>query len=249
LFGGAIGGAIAIPAARSALAHQRTTESLTQQFQVMRRIENLDGLSGSDIASARPRAERGFDDLNDDQISSRVSELETRAKSLEDEADDGALGDDLRTQAEELRGEARPLRNELGLRALEGDGIDLADPYRIMPSWFTESVLFQAVSTPFKRALQSTYPSAVKEAFVRSFSDSGTALSLNAMGIRTPQSVYQRTAVANGRWVAAHDQMVKLWAADTGTVATTRLDINLTDLNSSGIAQQQHLPGLAAKPE
>lgn len=230
LFGGAIGGAISIPAARSALAYQRTTESLTQQFQVMRRIENLDGLSGSDIASARPRAERGFDDLNDDQISSRVTELETRAKSLEDEADDGALGDSLRTQAEELRGEARPLRNELGLRALESDGIDLADPYRIMPSWFTESVLFQAVSTPFKRALQSTYPSAVKEAFVRSFSDSGTALSLNAMGIRTPQSVYQRTAVANGRWVAANDQMVKLWAADTGAAEITRLDINVTDI-------------------
>ena len=230
LFGGAIGGAIAIPSARAAVAHQRTRDVLDQQLQIMRRIENLDGLTASDISSARPRAERGYIDLNDDQLSARISELETQARKLEDDGGPDGLGDQLRVQADELRGEARQLRNELGLRALENDGIDLADPYRIMPSWFTESVLFKAVSTPFKRALQSTYPSAVKEAFVRSFSDSGTALALNAMGARTPQSVHQRTAIANGRWVAAHDQMVKLWAADTGTTATTRLDINFTDL-------------------
>jgi hypothetical protein len=230
LFGGAIGGAIAVPNIRLSQAHQRTTQALGQQFDVMRRIDNLDGLTASDIASARPRDERGFGDLDDDTISTRVSALEGQAKQLDDQAEAGALGDDLRVQAEELRAESRQLRNELGLRALENDGVDLADPYRIMPSWFTESPAFQLVTTPFKRALQSTYPSRVKEAFVRSFSDSGTALAMNAFGVRTPQSVYQRTAVANGRWVAAHDKMVRLWAADTGTSPTTRLDINFTDV-------------------
>ena len=231
IFGGAIGGVASIPSIRMAIAQEQTSRALGEQFTVLRRIENLDGLTASDIASARPRDERGFSDLSDDQISERVSTLESQAQDLDNRAEDGALGDDLRTQAEELRTESRQFRNELGIRSIESDGIDLSDPYRIMPSWFTESVAFQAITTPFKRALQSTYPSAVKEAFVRSFSDSGTALALNAIGLRTPQSVYQRTAVANGRWVAAHDEMVKLWAADTGTAPTTRLDINFTDLS------------------
>lgn len=229
LFGGAIGGVTSIPRVRAAQAFERTREATQQNLGVIRRIENLAGMTREDIANAAPRAERQHAKLNDQQLSSRVSQLEAEARGLESRAANDSAGAEMNARAQELREEAKTFRNELGLRALENDGVDLVDPYRIMPTWFTESVLYKAVSTPMKRALQSQYPSAVKEAFVRSFGDSGIALAMNAIGAPSPQSVYQRAAVANGRWVAAHDALVKLWGRDIQTSVTSRLDFNVTN--------------------
>lgn len=230
LFGGAIGGAINIPASMRARTFDRTMQAVRQQFEVTRRLENLDGLTATDIANAAPRAERGFNDLTDDALQSRINELEGEAKTFRESAEAVDADPNLLSRAEELNAESQRLRNELGLRALENDGVDMADPYRIMPSWFTESAFYTAVTTPMKRALQSQYPTTVKEAFVKSFSDSGMALALNAIGKATPQSVFQRAAASNGRWVTVHDELSKLWAKDIGVSLTERLDINATDL-------------------
>jgi hypothetical protein len=57
------------------------------------------------------------------------------------------------------------------------------------------------------------------------------ALSLNSMGVATPNSVYQRTAVAKGQWVAAHDKLINIWAKETGASTSSRLDVNYTDIS------------------
>ena len=225
LFGGAIGGVVNIPASIRARTFQNTMQSVRDQFAVTRRLENLDGLTPDDIANAAPRAEREFGRLSDEEIQTRANELNGEAEALRKTNDPS-----VQSRIEEVDAQAQTLRNELGIRSLEADGIDMADPYRIMPSWFTESTLFKAVTTPMKRALQSEYPTAVKEAFVRTFNDSGLALSLNAMGKATPLSVFQKTAAANGRWVATYDELSKLWSQDVGVSVTQRLDINMTDL-------------------
>ena len=78
------------------------------------------------------------------------------------------------------------------------------------------------------------FHSAVKETFIKSFGDSGITLAMNSVGIPTPQSVYQRTAVSAGQWVKAHDELTRLWAAETGASTASRLDLNFTDIARRG---------------
>ena len=234
LFGGAIGGVMSAPITAKARAHQNTMKAVQEEMDMLRRIENLEGLTREDIASAPPRTERPFGTLSDDDLNTTINAFEESAARTDKEAESyqgyPENVQDFKERAEELRATARAYRNEKAFRELESLEIDLQDPYKIMPSWFTDSIFFKAISTPMKRALQSKYPSAVKEKFVESFSDSGLALALNAMSIPTPQSVAQRAAVSNGKWVASHDKLIRLWASDTSAAQITPLDINLPDL-------------------
>ncbi len=50
---------------------------------------------------------------------------------------------DFKERAEELRATARAYRNEKAFRELESLEIDLQDPYKIMPSWFTDSIFLK----------------------------------------------------------------------------------------------------------
>ena len=231
LFGAAFGGALTIPRARAAQVHQRTTEQIKEQMTIASRLENLSGLTREDITSAGPRESRPFNNMDDNALSARVQELESEAQLLEARARNQVNNAGMRERADELYSEAQFLRNEIGLRQLEADNVDFADPYRILPTRFTESIFYQAISTPLKRALQSNFPSSVKQKFVQSFNDSGMALLLNSIGLREGPSVYQLSAVSNGRWVAAHDKIAKLWAEDINSNLTTRLDINITNLS------------------
>lgn len=234
IFGAGIGAAIGGVKVR---AHTNTVNSLRAEFDALRRVDNLGGMTREDIANAAPRSERGYGELDDAAINENLARLTDEANRIEAEAEAGPLGQDLRDRADQLRAEARPYANELGLRSLEEMGANLKDPYSIAPSWFTDSPLFKMVTTPMKRALQSKYPSNVKEAFVRSFGDSGIMLAMNSIGVPSPQSVYQRSAVSNGRWVAAHDQLVKLWAGDTSAPQMNPLDYNLADIKRRALRE------------
>lgn len=222
LFGGALGGAASIPIARRAAALEQTELANRELFDAATRIENLQGMTPEQIQNAPPRAERPLGDLEDVDIQTRIREIDEQATKLEAE---GSVD-----RAKDVRAGATALRNELGIRQIEDLGIDLKDPYNIKSSVFTDSFLYKMVSTPMKRTLQRNVPSKVKETFVKSFGDSGVTLALNSIGAPSPQSVYQRTAVAAGKWVKAHDELSRLWAADTGASPASRLDLNATDL-------------------
>jgi hypothetical protein len=230
LFGGAIGGLIAAPAARRAATYQKTQDTLREYFDVMSRSENLKGMTPEAFAARQSREERPFGALPDEEVSQTVARLRGEAETLRTQAEEGPLGQDLRDRADAIDAQARGYSDELGFRFLETEKIDLADPYRILPNRFTDSVLFKMVSTPMKRALQSDYPSAVKEQFVKLAGDSGITLLMNSIGVATPPSVFQRTAADFGRIVKAHDELTKLWASDTGASPRSLIELNASDL-------------------
>lgn len=222
LFGGALGGAISIPISRRAASLEATNKANAEMFEMAARIENLAGMTPEQIRTSAPRTERPLGAVEDAKLREDIRSYEVEAEKLEA---DGAT-----TQASDIRNQAQNLRNELGLRQIEETGIDLNDPFNLKSSWFINSPLYKAISTPMKRTLQGKYPNIVKETFLRAFGDNGMTLAMNSIGLPTPQSVAVRTAVSAGRWVKAHDELVKLWAVDTGASAASRLDINMTDI-------------------
>ena len=220
LFGAALGGAISIPLSRRAAALEQTNVANAELFQMAARIENLQGMTPDQIRNAPARSLRPLGSVEDAQLRSDIRSYDAEAEKL---GADSAGASDLRDQA-------RALRNELGLRQVEDLDVDLNDPFNLKSSWFTNSILYKSVSTPMKRTLQGNYPNAVKETFLRAFGDNGVNVAMNSLGLPTPQSVFVRSAVSSGRWVKAQDDLVKLWAVDTGASATSRLDINLSDM-------------------
>ena len=207
-FGGLIGGAAGGFSKAADAGRQRTIEQIQNEFETIRRLENVSTLTRDEIAAAPPQAERRFASDSDQDLVAQIRAFEAR-------------GDD------EAMGYVNEFRKELGLRELERAQVDLKDPYGIMPTWFTESPAFKMVTTPLKRALQSKYPSAVKEKFVELSADAGITLNLHSIGATARQSVFQRSAQSNARWVATHDKLVKLWADETNAPTAAPMDINI----------------------
>ena len=206
LFGGALGGAISIPLSRRAAALEKTNKANREMFEAATRVEYLEGMTPEQIRTSPVRAERPLGKLTDAEINERIQSYEGGEEAL-------------------------PLKNELGLRKIEELGVDVNDVYNLKASWFTKSPLYTMVSTPMKRVLQSNASTRVKEIMLKSFGDNGVTLALNSLGLPTPQSVAIRTAVSAGRWVKASDEMLKLWAVDTGASSASRLDLNLSDIS------------------
>ena len=238
LMGGAFaGGATAFSKASAAKAYEAESALIKAHYETLERLDRLDGLTPEDLQV--PKADRTLGTYTDEDLSTTLVGFNARSQVLEDElANLGNFPEEnvaqVRLEIEQsladLQGNIRSYKNEIGIRELEAKSFDGNDPYAILPSFFTDSPLYRAVSTPMKRALQSKYPSMVKEAFVKGYSDSGVALMMNSVGIGTPNSVAQRAAIANGKWVSAHDKLMPMWAKETGASPTTKLDINFTDV-------------------
>ena len=224
LFGGAIGGAVSIPLTRRAAALEKVNQSNAEMFDMVSRIENLEGMTPDDIRNSPARVDRPYGSLEDAEIRAEIARIESSA----DEASPN--GSSSSEAISSIKDTARAYRNELGLRQLEADNIDLDNPYDLKSSWFINSPLYKAVTTPMKRTLQGKYPNIVKETFLKAFGDNGMTLAMNSIGLPTPQSVAVRAAVSSGRWVKAHDEMIKLWASDTDASVASRLDINFSDV-------------------
>jgi hypothetical protein len=209
-------------------AYTKTKAALEEEFQMVRRF-NLMGDITPDILKT-PRAERRFGNDSDEYLVEQIKMFDTEAARAESEsikyADTPQAGM-FAARSEEMKGYSQVLKQEQAMRELEAMGLDMDDPFRIMNSAYTDSFLYKAVTTPMKRALQSKYPTVVKETFVKSFGDSGIALALNSVGLPTPQSVHQRSAVNRGKFVRAHDQLLTFWRDDTNAVPSSKLDIDL----------------------
>ncbi len=227
LFGGAIGGAVNIPSINRARAFEKTNEAVNEFFETIRNTEKLAPLSREEIESVP--TDRALKDVDEAEINSQIADLEAQAADLDEQATRFEMDRDLRDRSEELQAEANVLRKELGFRYLESLREFGDDPYSIMANKFTDSFLYKMISTPMKRALQSKYPTAVKERFVRLAHDSGIALALNAVGQAVPPSVYQRTAVSLGELARINDDLIKLWASETNASQASMLDINITN--------------------
>lgn len=214
---GALGGVARISRAR---AFERTQEQIAGIYEAFSRTEELKSLSPDEIRAALPREDRLFGRTEEAELRAEIDRLSAqRVEGLSQESLDA------------IDQQIKPYRDEIGLRSLEDAGVNLADPYKILPNWFTNSPLFKAVSTPMKRALEDNIPSSVKETFVKAYGDAGLTLNLNSIGLPTPQSAYQRIAVDQARWVQVNDELMQLWSADTGATPKTVLDVNAVDLS------------------
>ena len=220
-FGAAFGGI-------NARAYANSKATIQEEMQLARRLDLMGDMTPEMLQT--PRAERRFGNDSDDYLQEQINMFERSAARAEAESiayEGTPEQSSFAERAQEQRAYAQALKQEQGMRELEALGIDLDDPFRIMNSAYTDSFLYKAVTTPMKRALQSKYPTAVKETFVKSFGDSGIALALNSVGMPTPQSVHQRSAVNRGKFVRAHDQLLNLWRQDTNAVTANKLDIDL----------------------
>lgn len=222
IFGAGLGSLVSIPLTRQAAARDATNVANAELMGAANRIQNLEGLTLQQIGDALPRAERPLADVDSVELQSRINSFEA------DAAEADSIG---ATQiASDLRTEARSFRNEVGIREVEDIGVDVKDPFSIKSSWFTDSVFYQFVPTPMKRTLQGDYPSAVKEIFLRSFGDNGILTNLASIGLPSPQSVAIRSAVRQGQWVRANDELIKIWALETNASPASRVDINLSNV-------------------
>tara|TARA_X000001382_G_scaffold118123_1_gene98168 strand:- start:269 stop:3808 length:3540 start_codon:yes stop_codon:yes gene_type:complete len=92
------------------------------------------------------------------------------------------------------------------------------DMWGIADNWFTNSPFFQAVTTPMKRSLQSKQLKGardfVKKAFIELAGDAALNLRANKWNIASPQSVWQKSAVTQSRWVRTYDRLYGLFGED-----------------------------------
>jgi hypothetical protein len=102
----------------------------------------------------------------------------------------------------------------------------------IASSMFTDSWLYNAVTTPMKRVLQSKdIPNEVKLTTLKIANDSGVLLEMNRKGQKVGNSVYQNAKQFEGEWVALQDEIMPLWGESTGKGVVSALDYTL---NRSG---------------
>ena len=102
----------------------------------------------------------------------------------------------------------------------------------IASSMFTDSWLYNAVTTPMKRVLQSkNIPNEVKLTTLKIANDSGVLLEMNRKGQKVGNSVFQNAKQFEGEWVALQDEIMPLWGESTGKGVVSALDYTL---NRSG---------------
>ena len=91
------------------------------------------------------------------------------------------------------------------------------DGFETPPNLYTDSFVYKALVTPFKKAMQSkVLPEISKNKFFKLASDLGMELMAHKMGKSLGQSVHTKSAVRQGEYVQAHDKLRSLYAEHTG---------------------------------
>ena len=132
-----------------------------------------------------------------------------------------------RVQAQ-IDAEAELNKFKTAMAPVDGEAPDAS----IASSMFTDSWLYNAVTTPMKRILQSkNIPNEVKLTTLKIANDSGVLLEMNRKGQKVGNSVFQNAKQFEGEWVALQADMMPLWGESTGKGVVSALDYTL---NRSG---------------
>lgn len=125
-----------------------------------------------------------------------------------------------RVQAQ-LDAEAELKKFETAMAPVDGQAPDAS----IASSMFTDSWLYNAVTTPMKRILQSKdVPNEVKLTTLKIANDSGVLLEMNRKGQKVGNSVYQNAKQFEGEWIVLQDDLMPLWGESTGKGVVSALD-------------------------
>ena len=229
LFGGAFGGLASIPITRRASALAKIRDDLADYQKSLRQIEHISELSADDLNDLS-NAIRPHESLKVDDLKSKITNLTKKQEQIQlklatkDKEDFSPITEERDIVARELSS----YRREAGIRELLDQGYTPEKLWSINKNAFTDSIFYRAVSTPFKRVLQSnTATGLMKEAMVRLGGDSGINYVATSLGFASPLSVHQRAAARNGEWVRAHDQLIKLFREEMKVANLSVMDIDV----------------------
>lgn len=211
LFGAAIGGLVSAPSVSRAQAFERVSNYVNEYSTLQRANENAANISPEMFVSRLPREQRPYAGMDDATLQSDLLARSSEADDLRAQAGNDESLQDLRDRAVEIERGAGELRQELGLRYIEDSGFRIDDPYGIPANWFTDSVFYKAITNPMKRALQSKYPTAVKEKFFNLAHDMSLGINQNSLGIRSNPSVFLETAVSHGQMAKMESSLKDLY--------------------------------------
>lgn len=229
LFGGAMGGLVSIPITKRAQAYEKIVDSLNKQSEVLRQVEYMSELTADDFSMLNSPDARVLSDLSPNDLANKITELSEAQSKLKEKSNAVEEGkrNPFTEELEILNDDLSLHKREHAMRRLEINNFNPEQMWSMADNFFTESLFYKFVSTPFKRVIQSNKATAsVKEAVVRLAGDAGINLTLNTFGIASPLSVHQRAAARNGDWVKAHDGLIKLFREDMNLADTSRLDID-----------------------
>jgi len=211
LFGAAIGGLVSAPAIGRAQAFERVSNYVNEYNTLQRANENAANISPEMFTARMPREQRPYAGMDDASLQADLLARVGEADDLRARAGNDESLQDLRDSAAEVERNAGELRTELGLRYIEDSGFRMDDPYGIPANWFTDSVFYKAITNPMKRALQSKYPTAVKEKFFNLAHDMSLGINQNSLGIRSEPSVFLKTAVSHGNMAKMESSLKDLY--------------------------------------
>lgn len=211
LFGAAIGGLVSAPSVGRAQAFERMSNYVNEFNTLQRANENAANISPEMFTARMPREQRPYAGMDDASLQADLLARVGEADDLRARAGNDEGLQDLRDRAAEVERNAGELRTELGLRYIEDSGFRMDDPYGIPANWFTDSVFYKAITTPMKRALQSKYPTAVKEKFFNLAHDMSLGINQNSLGIRSEPSVFLKTAVSHGNMAKMESSLKDLY--------------------------------------
>ena len=246
LFGGALSGAAAIPATRRFAAQETMRQQALSIFNHVERMGRIGPVSQTAIERMAPPERRPFG--RSDEVEQIHQGYAQDIVNLERELVQVGAGSGearlINERIEQLRSEQRPYSEELFYRSLETEGVNLNDIYR--PSAGGDNWFLNWVTTPVRRTMTGDYGNAnnfVKGAFNRLAGDSGLQLELHRLGQTDGPSVYQRAASELGEFARANDEMIRLWAEDTGAPEVGQSILSGVDLNVTDIARRLQREG------
>ena len=229
IFGGALGGAASVPLTRRARAYAQVEAQLKEYHLAVSKIEHISELTSDDLVNISNPTNRPHSDLQQPEVEAKIQELTAKRDKLLQASNSLEAGklDPYANELEDISLALSGYRREAGIRNLQAAGYDSEKLWSIADNIYTDSVFYKAVTTPFKRILQSKYSTgSMKEATVRLAGDSGVNYVANVLGISSPLSVAQRAVARNGQWVKAHDDLISIFRDDMGLVNTSKLDVD-----------------------
>ena len=236
LFGSGFTAMGAVPAARRLNAQQELREQASRMFNIAQRAQEIGGVDMAAPMGAREARPLGqAEDVQDvnDRYLQELNDLNRELAAVPAGSGEARL---IQERIDQANAERQPYAQELFFRSLEEEGINTDDMYR--PAQGGDNWFLNWVTTPARRVLTADYGAAnnsAKRVIAQLAYDSGLQLEMHRAGVTEGLSIFQKSAADLGEFARANDELLNLWAEDTGAPGIgsspfAGVDVNATDL-------------------
>tara|TARA_R110000823_G_scaffold177575_1_gene310159 strand:+ start:4696 stop:8085 length:3390 start_codon:yes stop_codon:yes gene_type:complete len=171
--------------------------------------KKIGGLSKEELKVGKPE-KRKLGSLTDEELINQKTILFDKLQKADSETNLNALD---------------AIDIEIGVRKVEGNESD----YNIAPSLFTDSAIYDMISTPLKRISKGAMTRAQEFAYKIAY-DSGVLLRGHQKNKVLPSSVFQRNKLHDGKLKGTADNLLRLFGKDKEGGSQTFLDLDVTGL-------------------